>query len=425
MPRHHKDWIHAYVDKMAPRSEAPRRYLYWSAVAAVGGALRRRCYIDMVTFKWHPNWFIILVGPPGLVKKSTTIDVAMGLLRKVPGVNFGSDINTWEGFIDEIEYAKDAFAVGDISENIMEQNYEMTSAITLSISEWGMFLDPKNLTMINVLTDLWDCKDTALTKNTKTQGRNVVTAPYLNMVAGTTPKWMGDNFRFVGWGFSARCIFLHCDKAERSIAFPDQLWGDEAGTWRDSFIEDLCDISTLQGPMELAPDARAFASEWYQANQERITAFSQHPNADPWVAEYLARKQTHIMKLCICLSAARRTSRLITLSDMREATDECNRIEDELTKVFGSKRNVSRIAELNQDVWNGLYNGIVKSGGEITYRQGMRFCFGFMSRGEAVALIDQLIEMQYLSKHVDPTPGNTVTVLRLGAHFQNGEKQDA
>jgi hypothetical protein len=428
VPRHHQNWITDYVAKVKPRSEAPERYLYWSAVAAIGGALRRRCYIDMGTFKWHPNWFIIFVGPPGLVKKSTTVDIAMGLLREVPGVNFGSDINTWEGFIEEFEHSKDAFATGGAGADIMTQDYEMTCAVTLAISEWGMFLDPKNYLMVNVLTDLWDCKDTSLKKNTKTQGSNTITAPFLNMIAGTTPRWMNDNFRFSGWGFSARCIFLHCDTPEQSIPYPDELWGDEIKTWRQPFIDDLVEISEMEGEIVLSPEAREFGKQWYAANQARITAFASHPNADPWIAEYLARKQTHIHKLCICLSVAKGDSHVIDLQTIREATRRVNEVEEELSKIFGSRRSESKVARLNRDVWNGLQNILHKAGaGGITERQAIQFTFQYMSQGEARDLLAQLIQMDYIEKAVDiSNPGRPQTWIRLGEKgmpesAQNGE----
>ena len=411
MARHFKDWIAAYVEKLSPRSEAPERYLYWSAVAAIGGALRRRCYLDMGTFKWHPNWFIVFVGPPGLVKKSTTVDTAMGLLRSVPGVNFGSDINTWEGFVTELAAAKDAYATGGADVDPLYADYEMSCATTLAISEWGMFLDPQNVTMINVLTDLWDCKDTTLRKNTKTQGQDHIVAPFVNMISATTPKWMNDNFRFAGWGFSARIIFLYAAESERDIAYPDEIWGAEMETWKAPFIEDLCQIAEMQGAMRLSFEARQLGIAWYASNKDRIKQFGLHPNADEWIAEYLNRKQTHIHKLCICLSAAQGDSLLITADHMRAAIRRCNEIEDELTKIFGSRRSESRVAKLNQDVWNGLYQ-IISKAGEIPRREAIRFTFRYMTQREASELIDQLLQMEFLEQRAD---GLSVW-LSLGPH---------
>jgi hypothetical protein len=65
MARKLKDWLSAYVD-YASYSEAPKRMHFWCGVAAIAGALRRRTWIDMSYFRWYPNFYIIIVAPPGI-----------------------------------------------------------------------------------------------------------------------------------------------------------------------------------------------------------------------------------------------------------------------------------------------------------------------------------------------------------------------
>src|SRR3954469_23194853 len=113
MTRHFPDFLTAYVESFAPRSEAPERFHYWCAVHTIAGALRRRVYIDEGTFRWYPNFYIILIGPPGTVKKSTTINVGARLIREMPGAFVGSDCTTWQAFVEEVAQARDMFAEGD------------------------------------------------------------------------------------------------------------------------------------------------------------------------------------------------------------------------------------------------------------------------------------------------------------------------
>jgi hypothetical protein len=72
---------------------------FWVGVSAIAGALRRKVWIDQAYFRWHPNMYIILVAPPGIVSKSTTASVAMRLLRRVPGIKFGPDVVTWQALV--------------------------------------------------------------------------------------------------------------------------------------------------------------------------------------------------------------------------------------------------------------------------------------------------------------------------------------
>lgn len=405
-PRLHSNWIHDFVAKTSPKSEAPERYLYWSAVSAIGGAMRRRCYIKMGHFKWYPNFYIILVGPPGLVKKSTTVDMALSILRQVPGVNFGSDCTTWEQFVQEIAEAKDIFAVGGEPgkpANIYDQEYEATCALTLSISEFGTFFDPKNHSLINVMTEVWDGKDTAWKKSTKTQGSDTIVAPFVNLIAGTTPDWMNANFKaqFGGWGLSSRCILLHADKVEQTVAYPDELWGDEIDTWWKPFLADLETISLMEGPFSLSPRARALGRAWYEEHMDRIAAFSSHAHSDPWTGYYLARKQSHIHKLALVLAAAQREDYIIHQEDLAAAIQRCNQVEDEITNIFGKTRRISNEALLNHDVAQGIVKGILSVGGRCPEDNIFAFTYRFMAHGKARELLTQMVAAGFLAKVQD------------------------
>lgn len=398
--RLHSHWVHDFVAKVHPRSEAPERFLYWGAVSAIAGALRRRVYIDHGTFKWYPNFYILLVGPPGLVKKSSTVDTALGILRRVEGVNFGSDCQTWESFVQDVAQAKDLFAVGGASGDLMEQEYQQTSALTFCISEFGTFFDPKNTTMINVMTEFWDGKDTAWKKNTKTQGSDTVVAPFINMIAGTTPEWLSSNFRhFGGWGLSARIIFLVCDKLEKYVPYPDEVWGDQLHTWQETFAIDLNTIAQMEGPIKLTPDARELGRAWYKENMDRVSAMAQTEHTDPWIAYYLSRKQIHIFKLAMVLSAAQGTSYTIDEPTLTEAIWRCDQVEDELGSIFGRTRRKSFAAELNMDVAKGIIAGIRQVGGACPEAAIFRFTYQRMGSREAKDLIDLMIRMETLVRH--------------------------
>ena len=90
-------------------TEAPKRMHFWAAVGTVAGALRRRVWIDMKRFQWFPSFYIIYVGPPGVVAKSTTIDIATDLLKQVPGIKFGPNAITWQALVSAFAAASESF----------------------------------------------------------------------------------------------------------------------------------------------------------------------------------------------------------------------------------------------------------------------------------------------------------------------------
>jgi hypothetical protein len=409
LTRHYSDWIKAYTEALTPKGEAPERFHFWVAVSAIAGSLRRRVYVDEGHYRHYPNFYIILVGPPGLVKKSTTINVGVGLLREVPNVILGADCSTWQSFVEEVAESKDIFAEGDIQPSvdltaILDQTHTVTSAITLAISEFGTFFDPEDRAMVNVLTELYDGKvNSAFTKRTKTQGTDTIMNPFVNIIAGTTPDWMRDNFRgrFGGWGLSSRMIFLHCDEKERSVAFPHKLW---AGTFEPTmarFRDDLIEISKLHGVYTLSPDAESLYEELYDAHGRRQTALNRHPHHDPWLSYYLARKLDHVIKLAIVLAASRRSELLITLDDMQTSVARCDEIEIELSKVFSSNQSANRDVRLNMDVWRGLEEAI-KRHGRIRQVEVFSFMTQWMDYGKGKQLLDHLIASHWLEAMSEP-----------------------
>src|SRR5881392_954145 len=133
MARNFSDWLEGFCD-YAQFGEAPRNMYFWVGVSAIAGALRRKVWIDQAYFKWYPNFYIILVAPPGIVSKSTTAGLAMQLLRRVPGINFGPDVVTWQALVGSFQEASEMFPYGD--------DYLPMCALTIESSEFGNLLNP-------------------------------------------------------------------------------------------------------------------------------------------------------------------------------------------------------------------------------------------------------------------------------------------
>ena len=133
MKRHYDNWISGFME-YSSYSEAPRHMHFWVAVSTLAGALRRQVWIDMAYFKWYPNFYIILVAPPGIVSKSTTASIGMSLLKKVPDIKFGPDVVTWQALVG-------AFAEATVAFELNSEYYPM-SALTIVSSEFGNLLNP-------------------------------------------------------------------------------------------------------------------------------------------------------------------------------------------------------------------------------------------------------------------------------------------
>lgn len=324
MSRHYDDWLTAFLN-YTQYSEAPKRVFFWVGVSAIAGALRRKVCIPMGYFNWYPNFFVFIVGDPGVIKKSTTADVGMRLLRKVPGVKFGPDAVTWQSLVTSLAEAGELYTTPDGEMLPM-------SAITIVSREAGNLLNPQDREMIDLLVSLWDGADT-FEKRTKMSGNDTIQAPWINIIACTTPAWIAGHVPeyMIGGGFTSRCVFVYGDKPDKLVAYPAETiprnWMEqEAG----KLVEDLMHISKFCGEYRLTPAALKWGTEWYERHHEH------RPEQldDVRFGGYLARKQTHIHKLAMVLAAARKDELVIDEGDLVDAAAMVTDLEQDMPKVF-------------------------------------------------------------------------------------------
>ena len=354
MSRNFKDWIPAYLE-YASVTEAPRRMHFWSAVGTIAGCLRRRVWIDMKRFCWYPSFYIIYVGPPGIVAKSTTIDIATDLLRQVPGIKFGPNAITWQALVTAFAAASESFEY--------QAEWHPMSPLTLVASELGSLLNLQDKDMINLLIELWDGKKT-YEKITKMSGNDTIEAPWINLQAGTTPHWIADNMpqAMIGGGLSSRCIFVYGDMKERYVAYVDEQVGKGDNILRTKLIADLEQIAMLCGSFTISEDARVWGRAWY----ERFWKDAMSRMDDQMLEGYAARKQTHMHKVAMVLSASKSDSLVITAEDLQLANTMLEDLEKDMHRVF------SRIGRTEDSMQAERFIEYVRRKGVVGYEEAYR-----------------------------------------------------
>jgi hypothetical protein len=348
--RFYKDWIPAFLENTGV-VEAPRLMLFWCGVSAVAGALRKRVWLDFKRYQWTPNFFIILVAPPGIVSKSSTADLAMDLLRRVPGIHFGPDIVTWPALVSAFAGASEAF--------LLNEEYHPMSAITLCASELGNLINPQDRDMVNLYITLWDGRK-GLDKVTKTSGSDSVDSPWINMIGCTTPHWIADNMppATVGGGFTSRCVFVYAEQKENFIAYADEAVAADYAEGKERLIHDLEYISiNLVGEYKLDPAARAWGKQWY----EQLWTVRAKEMSGETLDGYVARKQTHMHKLAIVLAASQRDRLIITKDDLELADIMLTQTEKDLPKVF------SRIGKTDEALHAEQFITLVRKRKAVSY----------------------------------------------------------
>ena len=377
MARHYKHWLKAYCDFTAT-SEAPLDFHFWTGVSTVAACLRRRVWKDELLYKWTPNFYIIFVGPAGVVTKSTTLNIGYQLLRTVKGIHFGPDSMTWHGlakkFEAAVEYVKYTNGTGEEKQLLM-------SPLTCSISELGTFLRPDDRGLVSFLTDMWDGKERPFDHATKDSGELKIENAWLNIIGATTPEWMQNNFpaSMLSEGIGSRIVFVYGETKRHLTAYPSR--SPRAATYHDveqKLAEDLAHIATLVGPYELTEEAYRWGEEWYKKHHESRSTHM----ASGRFGGYLSRKQTHLHKLAMVLAAAQRDQLIITDADLKEAEVILASAESSMIKVFesvGVVDEAKHIAELMMYVraykWlspKQLYQLVHNIMSETDFKQALR-----------------------------------------------------
>lgn len=326
MARNYPNWIQGYVEYTS-HLEAPTSFHVWTGIGTIAGALRGKVHIDMGYFKWKPNFFIIFVAPPGVVSKSTTLGVGMGLLRNLDDIAFGPESITWQALTE-------AFAEAEIP---IPELGTSTSSLTIVASELGTFLDPKNRELVDVLNDLWDGRSVSWKRRTKGEGTTEIKNPWLNLLGCTTPSWIQENFPqyAIGGGFTSRTVFVFGENKRKLIAYPKREMdaeGDFYNVARTKLTSDLREIAKIVGEYRLTPEATAWGEHWYERHWT-----DESPDIDKEVhGGYIARKQTHLHKTALILAAARHGERVISAENLEEAEKIITALEQDFRKVFSS-----------------------------------------------------------------------------------------
>jgi hypothetical protein len=311
--------------------------------------------------------YLILVAPPGIVSKSTTLSIGANLLRQIEGIKFGPDAVTWQALTQALAGANEAVLMPDGS-------YHPMSCISIASSELGTFFNPNDREMVDVLVSLWDGQLGVWEKQTKTQGSDRIENPWINIAACTTPGWIAGSFPeyLIGGGFTSRCIFVFAKQKRRLVAYPSAILPPEFKRLQQDLVHDLEIIANLRGPVTLSASALRFGEQWYE---NHYTNRPKHLDNNRF-GGYLARKQTHIHKLAMVLSAAKGDSLVITEEELAAAADIVTGLEDNMTEVFDFI-GVEGQAKHSTEVL-----ALVRTHKFIKTQDLFRHCFRFMSYRE-------------------------------------------
>lgn len=358
MPRQLADLLKAY-ELFTSKSDSPQVFHIWIALGTIAGAAQRKIFMHTMYFDVHTNMYIILVSPPGRAKKGAALRTGKNFLKAVePKVNFATESSSPEGVVK---------LLAKIS-NPAHQS------MTIYSMEMGTLMSTRPGEMVDFLTDIYD-GNPDWERQTVAHDRQTITRPWLNIMAGTTPKWLGDKLGLIAMegGLVARCIFPYSDERLLKNSWPrptPEL--DEVG---DAIKRDLSHIATLEGEFDfeggLDGDAFRMYDTWYQDETQSTDMWieskpwrSRFPKLDdPRTASYYDRKHIHLLKVAMSISLSYKDELVLTARDLIKAKVLLDATEPGMHKALGAAgKNVLAVETMRVAAQ-------IATKGEATYRE--------------------------------------------------------
>lgn len=321
------NWLSGYLEYTS-ELESPDNYHVWAALSAIASVVRRNLYLDQGAYVLFPNLYIGLVGPPGRTAKSTAMWMARQLLFQVPNIKLGPDSCSREQLIRAMAEAK----------------FNNQCAVTVHSSEFSSLIDVSGIPMIQFLTDIFDGNYSppgGWKYETKTQGKDQLVNPVLNLFFGTTPSYLADNMpaNVIGHGFTSRTIIV-AEETERLVN-PRPKGADPA--LMQALIDDLRHISMLYGQFQWTPAGMETYDAFY-----RGLYLPENMPTDHRLEGYHWRKKIHVLKVAMLLSLAESDSLVLDARDVTAAVQVLHNLEARMARAFSAVGKYDHAADLER-----------------------------------------------------------------------------
>lgn len=324
----------------------------------IAGALERKVWLRAFKRTLYPSLYVLLTGGPG-VGKTDALRGVTKYWEALPELHIAPSSVSRASLIDSI-----ALAERSILRPTDAVPYTKFNSLQAAVTEFGTFLAAYDTEFLSTLNDLYDC---IRYKESKRHMKSSIELPnpQLNLIAGTTPAWLGGTLPETAWaeGFSSRLIMIY--SGER-VKVADPFADEEVDTAAELlFVEDLQKVFLMYGQFLFADDVVEAFKAWYMLD---CPPQPEHPKLE----HYLPRRHIHFLKLCMVMSASRSSDMVIRMVDYQEAMEMQIEAERYMPDVFKAMRHNSD-ANVYDEIYNYVYSLSLKEGKPIAEHRILHF----------------------------------------------------
>lgn len=320
-----EDFISAYFSYVGD-TEAPATFHRWSCLSILGAYLGRSYRFHLGHFKVFPNIYCMLMGDAG-TRKSTAIKIASGLLRKTGYTSIAAERTTKEKFLLDLAGDTGDTEVSNadkfLESRLFGNGESGPSELFVAADEFNTFVGNGNIEFLSMLGVLWDY-DGTFSNRVKNSKSIEIQDPTVSILAGNTPTGFSLAFPIeaIGQGIFSRLVLVYGEKTGKKITFPEAP--DPAAT--ANIISLLQAIKAVAiGAAEITAEAKKVLDKiyksWTGVDDVRFDSYSN-------------RRFTHLLKLCLIISASA-LKNTIDLSDVIYANTILTHAEHTMPKALG------------------------------------------------------------------------------------------
>jgi len=325
--------------------ESPQLFIDWTFYAMISAVLSRKVSLfgrpDMGGSNLvFPNQFVVLVADPG-IGKSIAANQSEEMIKSFDGldknnkptqlVKLGPSSTTLEAMLRYMNNHYDIIKVPKDLCGVDGKIYTFSSLALLKGEELGTLFKEDTHDLVTFITEGWGCRD--FSRDTKTQGSDMVKNMCLTLLGACTPDWIQRNVssKILSEGFAARTIFVYGPEKRHlrhKIVFDtDQLAA------REVIRNHIKQLATVYGEVKLSPKTDAWLEEWYLHRNKPL-------NDDKRLKDYYSRKRIHLYKLGMAVHFADSVELEVTIKDFEIALDLLARTEQQMhSALAGSGTN--------------------------------------------------------------------------------------
>ena len=316
-----KDFFSTYLQYVG-EGEVPLSFHRWSALAGLSALLERNIWLPFGHSNIHPNLYSMLIGVAG-TRKSTAIKLMKKLLIQAGYTTIAAERTSKEKyFADLSNQHKSATDILDQTIFGDTNDSDVTTSL-IAADEANDFFGINNIDFLSVLGSLWDWSGKYENK-IKTGHSDWIPNPTITILSGNTPTGFSLAFppAIIGQGFFSRLLLVYGEPTGKLVTFPKTPDQEET-------IEIIRLMQAIKqfnlGEKQYGPGAKNLIEKIYRTPSKLI---------DQRFASYYSRRLTHLLKLCLIVSAARLET-TITETCVVQANTYLSYIENLMPKALG------------------------------------------------------------------------------------------